>query len=324
VDPAELEKQVGELEVAVDRLRALYDQYFMGIEKLEPSVPHKEVERRIYVLRKEQIRNTAQRFRFQMVLQRYNTLQTHWQRVCREIERGTFKRHVVRAEQRFARRSNPPPPESDVLFDIELPSDAAVGRLAASLEVLDSDLAAEFAPAPVRPLSPSAASPARAIHPARPTVSAPPIPPAVVRAPLQATPTVRPVVAVPPPTSGVGLSQRPAKKPSAPSIAPRARTDSSSSRTDALADARSAQVPASPSRRPGGPPDLTEQRLREIYAQLVESRRKQRESTAHITFDSVARTVRESGAKLRQQFGRTVDFEVVVKDGRTVLRPVVK
>jgi hypothetical protein len=55
-------------------------------------VPRKDVERRIYSLRKEQIRNTALRFRFQMILQRYNTYQTHWQRICREIENGTYKR----------------------------------------------------------------------------------------------------------------------------------------------------------------------------------------------------------------------------------------
>jgi len=70
VDPADLERIVAELETSVDRLRALYDQYFLGIEKLEPAVAHKEVERRIHALRREQIRNTAQRFRFQMVLQR--------------------------------------------------------------------------------------------------------------------------------------------------------------------------------------------------------------------------------------------------------------
>ncbi|MDP9148975.1 MAG: hypothetical protein M3O36_03395, partial [Myxococcota bacterium] len=92
----EAEKFISELELAVDRLRSLYEQYFMGIEKLEPAVARKDVDRRIYTLRKEQIRNTAQRFRFQMVLQRYNTYQSYWQRVCREIEGGTYKRHVIR------------------------------------------------------------------------------------------------------------------------------------------------------------------------------------------------------------------------------------
>ena len=62
----------------------------MGIEKLEPTVPRKDVERRIQVLRKEQIRNTALRFRFQMILQRYNTYQTHWLRICR----ADRERHV--------------------------------------------------------------------------------------------------------------------------------------------------------------------------------------------------------------------------------------
>ncbi|MDP9033998.1 MAG: hypothetical protein M3O50_04275, partial [Myxococcota bacterium] len=101
MDATEAEKFISELELAVDRLRSLYEQYFMGIEKLEPGVARKDVDRRIYALRKAQIRNTAQRFRFQMVLQRYSTFQSHWQRICREIEGGTYKRHVMRARQRF-------------------------------------------------------------------------------------------------------------------------------------------------------------------------------------------------------------------------------
>src|SRR5579862_5699762 len=74
----------------------------MGIERLEPAVPRKDVDRKIYALRKEQIRNTALRFRFQMILQRYNTFQSHWQRICREIENGTYKRHLYRAERKRA------------------------------------------------------------------------------------------------------------------------------------------------------------------------------------------------------------------------------
>src|SRR5258708_15995266 len=82
----------------------------MGIERMAPAVPHKDVERRIQVLRKEQIRNTAVRFRFQMILQRYNTYQTHWQRICRELETGTYTRHLIPANQRFPDgRASPPP-----------------------------------------------------------------------------------------------------------------------------------------------------------------------------------------------------------------------
>src|SRR5688572_24520798 len=94
----EIQIQLDELDTRVDRLRALYEQYFVGIEKLEPHVQKKDVERRLYALRKLQIRNTALRFRFQNLVQRYTTYLTYWQRVCRQIEEGTFKRDLVRAQ----------------------------------------------------------------------------------------------------------------------------------------------------------------------------------------------------------------------------------
>src|SRR5580698_5796978 len=93
---------VEELESRVERLRALYEMYFMGIEKIEPAVARKDVDRRFYVLRRTQLRNTALRFRFLNVLLRYNTYQTYWQRISRKIEEGTYKRDVRRANARFA------------------------------------------------------------------------------------------------------------------------------------------------------------------------------------------------------------------------------
>ncbi|NUO53947.1 MAG: hypothetical protein HOV80_34310, partial [Polyangiaceae bacterium] len=101
MEPAELQTNLEELEERIDRVRALYEQYFCGIEKLEPQIPRKDVDRRIVVLRKEQIRNTAMRFKFQTLVQRYNTMSQHWGRVLREIETGTFKRDLARAAARF-------------------------------------------------------------------------------------------------------------------------------------------------------------------------------------------------------------------------------
>ncbi|MFO0611907.1 MAG: MXAN_5187 C-terminal domain-containing protein [Polyangiaceae bacterium] len=101
MEPSELDKNLGELEEKMERVRALYEQYFMGLEKLEPQIPRKDVDRRIVLLRKEQIRNTAMRFKFQTLVQRYNTLQQHWMRTMREIENGTFKRDLMKAAARF-------------------------------------------------------------------------------------------------------------------------------------------------------------------------------------------------------------------------------
>ena len=56
MENAELEVALEELESRLERLRALYEQYFMGIERIEPAIPRKDIDRRIYVLRREKIR----------------------------------------------------------------------------------------------------------------------------------------------------------------------------------------------------------------------------------------------------------------------------
>ena len=49
---AQFDANVAELEVRLERLRSLYQQYFLGFEKMPPAVVHKDVERRLQVLRK--------------------------------------------------------------------------------------------------------------------------------------------------------------------------------------------------------------------------------------------------------------------------------
>ena len=85
---------------------------------------------------------------------------------------------------------------------------------------------------------------------------------------------------------------------------------------------------APPVQPPAAPPraadDLPEARVRQLYAQFVDAKRRQNESTAAITYDAVAKSLRDSSAKLRQKTGKAVDFEVAVKDGKAVLKPVIK
>ena len=70
--------------------------------------------------------------------------------------------------------------------------------------------------------------------------------------------------------------------------------------------------------------DLPEDRVRQLYAEYVDTRRRQNESTAALTYDALAKSLRDSSAKLREKHGRNVDFEVRVKDGKTVLKPIVR
>lgn len=126
----EVEAMVGDLETRLERLRQLYDQYFLGYEKLEPQVPRKDVERRVETLRREQIRNTALRFRFTVLTQKLNTYQSLWQRNCRQIEDGTFKRHVQKAQKRFGAAAG----RKGASADLELDIDVDLGDLEAEVE----------------------------------------------------------------------------------------------------------------------------------------------------------------------------------------------
>ena len=104
MDNAQIEQELEDLESRMERLRALYEQYFLGLEKLEPTVLRKDVDRKLWVMRREQIRNTGLRFKFQMLIQRYNTYQQYWTRVVREIESGTYRRDIIKVAQRFGEK----------------------------------------------------------------------------------------------------------------------------------------------------------------------------------------------------------------------------
>jgi hypothetical protein len=105
VEPDEADVALEELEQRLERLRSLYEQYFLGIEKVEPTIARKDVDRRFWLLRRTKLRNTARRFRMQLLVQRYNTFQQYWMRICRQIENGTYIRHVLRAEKRFGKEA---------------------------------------------------------------------------------------------------------------------------------------------------------------------------------------------------------------------------
>ena len=100
-----------ELENKVERLKVLYEQYFMGIEKMEPQVARKEVTRTMLTLQQQYIRNTALRFKFNTMLQKWQIYVTYWNRTLREIENGTYVRHLQKAKRKAEREGRELPAE---------------------------------------------------------------------------------------------------------------------------------------------------------------------------------------------------------------------
>ena len=424
MENAELDVALEELENRLERLRALYEQYFMGIERIEPQIPRKDIDRRIYVLRREKIRNTAKRFKLQTIISRYNTFQQYWQRICREIENGTYKRHVIRAERiapgalltiaarkrlgrhafddveaepatpaaipesapppaaapsaRLASSQPPasaprpappalaptgkaippakpvPPPKPGARPEkAAAPAPAEPAASARAFESLDLDMdfmgdwdptaaAAKSARAPVaparpfgealaRPLgaapfaktgtsNPLKAMPARAPQPAPAQTAAAPIPPAAAAKPPPAAPGVpapekpAPVIAAP-----KLAAPSPAPAPAKPAAAPSAAI-SPATKLGAAPIAKPA--PAKPAAAAAAA--LTDERVRELHARLVEAKRQTKDAGA-VSVEGLARSLKATEAKLREQHkNRRIDFDVVIKDGKAILKPTVR
>jgi len=65
--------------------------------------------------------------------------------------------------------------------------------------------------------------------------------------------------------------------------------------------------------------------MREIYSQYVQTRRERNEPTTNITFEKLSESLRSQTEKLKQKHAsKKIDYEIVVKDGKTLIKPIVR
>jgi hypothetical protein len=99
-----IEARIGEMEKKCDRLRSMYEAYFMGMERIPPNTPRREMNRLMLEMQQVPISNSALRFRFQALSQKWVLQITYWNRTMREIEAGTFRRDMARTQRHLAER----------------------------------------------------------------------------------------------------------------------------------------------------------------------------------------------------------------------------
>jgi len=110
------------LETKLKQLKLDYEQYFLGSRPREPAQGRSEVQKLFTIYQNTPIQNTALRFRFNSLCARYFALRRQWDLVLRQIEEGTYSRHVFKANLHDRIRSGkgaapspaPPPPAADV------------------------------------------------------------------------------------------------------------------------------------------------------------------------------------------------------------------
>jgi len=93
-----LEEELRMLDTKLKQLKLDYEQYFLGARPREPQQLRREVQKAIVIQSQEPIRNTALRFRFNSINSRYQAYKRQWDQTLREIDAGTYQRHVFKAD----------------------------------------------------------------------------------------------------------------------------------------------------------------------------------------------------------------------------------
>ena len=86
------EEDLERLSERVEKLRVLYDRYFMGLERIPPDKVRVELERDIRNSELRKSHKTVYKFKYNNIRQRMTTYRRYWERILRMIEEGTFKR----------------------------------------------------------------------------------------------------------------------------------------------------------------------------------------------------------------------------------------
>ncbi|MEW6431330.1 MAG: hypothetical protein AB1730_07450, partial [Myxococcota bacterium] len=96
-DAEQVLKLCGELESELNELKAQYEQYFLGMERIPPTKHHEQLKKQILQLKGTFVRHTAAKFRVQQLAQKLITYERLWERTIREIEAGTYSRDLFKA-----------------------------------------------------------------------------------------------------------------------------------------------------------------------------------------------------------------------------------
>ena len=99
----DIEELLDDVDKTLDRLKTLYEQYFLGIQKQAPAYIHSDVERKLRELMQLQIRNTGLRYRFNSIQAKFAAYNSYWRRTLRQIENGTYIRNLSKIGRQAAK-----------------------------------------------------------------------------------------------------------------------------------------------------------------------------------------------------------------------------
>jgi len=321
----EFEEALKATEIKLSRLRSLYEQWFAGIERIEPGVARKDLERMIEALKREQPRNTALRFRMQQLIARYGTYGLYWTRIAKQIEDGTYRRDLQRLKARQTRKDEAR--EETFEFDVEVDSSTGIDTGLDFDSFGDSDLDAILGALTSAP--PAKAEPKSFSRPASKDVhtASTPLPPRPAPAP-SAGPLNPPKPPLPPPRAGLGARGPVPMPPPPAATGPQQLARIQRPPTPATGGVREAAGTHSRSAPPltrGVSNPASGDEMRTLYDRYLDARKQNNERVDNVKFETLQTSVEKMLPKLREKHaGKQIEFEVVVQDGKVGLKPKVR
>jgi hypothetical protein len=145
----------------------------------------------------------------------------------------------------------------------------------------------------------------------------------------------------PPPPEALKEGKQPPGKPGATPIDPKTGKPATAGigltgiqaafKPGGAATSQPALKPGAPGAQPhapvsaGGPAALSDQKMRAIYDAYVTAKKRCNEDVSKLSYESVATTLRQQvPALIKQHNAKSVEFKVVIKDGKAVLRALPK
>ena len=104
MDAATPEEELKLLEIRLNQLKLDYEKYFLGTRPTEPAMQRAELQKIVIRWSNRRITNTALRFKFNSLNGRFQAFKRRWDDILRQIEAGTYQRHVFKANLRERER----------------------------------------------------------------------------------------------------------------------------------------------------------------------------------------------------------------------------
>ncbi len=109
------EVKIHVLEQSLEDLKHAYELFFSGQARVEPRNLHDEFRKKLLTMNPAELTSTSHKFRFVNLKSRYNQLHVHWEKICQQIEDGTYRRdkflakvHEMEREEKVKSKSNEP------------------------------------------------------------------------------------------------------------------------------------------------------------------------------------------------------------------------